>query len=136
LVSGASCPVARLIVPLYFGTARPDPLLAKEECWLDTGVPLSVVPFHVHHGRLFWQVIPGIQTTWAGQPCRLGRTDLWLPTTQPPYLRGPLTSLARFPLSDPPGDPASVLLGLEFSLAHQAEFQLLLPARDSVIWLP
>lgn len=129
-------PVARLKVPLYLGTRPPGPQSPRDLCWLDTGAPLSVVPFHVHHQRLAWQPMAGIRTTWAGQPCDMGRIDVWLATEQPPYLRGPLVLLAKFPHSDPPGDLVPVLLGLEFFLTHQAEFTLLPPPQHGVIGLP
>jgi hypothetical protein len=117
--------VARLKVPIYLGSLPPGPQSPRDLCWLDSGTPLSVVPFHVHHQRLSWHPIPGITTTWAGQPCDLGRIDVWLQTDQLPYLRGPFALLAKFPHSDPPGDLLPVLLGLDFFLTHQAEFTLL-----------
>lgn len=128
-------PVARLKVPLCLGKPPAGPQSPRDLCWLDTGAPISVVPFHVHHQRLSWQSIPGIKTTWAGQPCDLGRIDIWLQTEQPPYRRGPFALLAKFPRSDPPGDLVPVLLGLEFFLTHQAEFMLLPPPQRSVIRL-
>jgi hypothetical protein len=129
-------PIARLKVPLYFGTAPPGPQSPRDLCWLDTGAPISIVPFHVHHQRLAWQPIPGITTTWAGQPCDLGRVDVWLSTEQLPYLRGPFALLAKFPRSDPPGDLVPVLLGLEFFLTHQAELTLLPPPQRGAIRIP
>jgi hypothetical protein len=135
-VSHLILPVARLEVRLHLGAPPPSAHSPRDLCWLDTGAPVSVVPFHVHHQRLAWQAIPGITTTWAGQPCALGRIDIWLVTDQLPYLRGPLSLLAKFPHSDPPGDLVPVLLGLEFFLAHQAEFHLLLPPHHGTIRLP
>lgn len=135
-VGGVTFPIARLKVPLYLGTPPPRPPSPRDLCWLDTGAPISVVPFHVHHQRLTWQPVPRVKTTWAGQACDLGRIDAWLATSTSPFLRGPFSLLAKFPRSDPPGDLIPVLLGLEFFLAHQAEFQLLLPPRDSRILLP
>lgn len=135
-VSGVTFPVARLKVPLYLGSPPPSPYSPRDLCWLDTGAPISIVPFHVHHQRLSWQPIPGISTTWAGQSCDLGRIDIWLTTDQSPYLRGPFSLLAKFPYGDPPGDLVPILLGLEFFLAHQAEFQLSLPPRNGRIVLP
>jgi hypothetical protein len=135
-VSGLTLTVPRLEVRLYMDMASPGPPSVLQLAWLDTGAPLSVIPFHVHRQGLRWQSIPGIRTTWSGQRCELGRIDCWLPTDQPPYVRGPLSLLAKFPQSDPPGNDVPVLLGLEFFLAHQAEFQLLLPPRDSSILLP
>ena len=83
-----------------------------------------------------WQSIPGIKATWCGQPSDLGRIDFWLPVDQPSRLRGPMSLLAKFPHSDPPGDPVPVLLGLEFLLAHQSEFNLPLPPQQGLILLP
>jgi hypothetical protein len=135
-ISNWTLPVARLEGPLYLGTLPPGPQSQRDLCWLDTGAPLSVVPFHVHHQCLAWKLIPGIRTTWAGQPCALGHIDAWLATEQPPYLRGPIPLWAKFPHSDPPGDLAPVLLGLEFFLTHQVELTLLLPPQHGVIRLP
>ena len=135
-VSNLTIPVARLKVPLHLGAPPPGPASPRDLCWLDTGAPLSVVPFHVHHQRLTWQAIPGISITWAGQPCDLGRIDAWLTTEQPPYLRGSFSLLAKFPRSDPPGDLMPVLLGLEFFLSHQAEFTMRLPPQHGVISSP
>jgi hypothetical protein len=135
-LSHLTLPVARLKVPLYLGTPPVSPQSPRDLCWLDTGAPVSIIPFHVHHQRLAWQPIPGITTSWAGQPCDLGRIDVWLSTEQQPYLRGPFALLAKFPRSDPLGDLVPVLLGLEFFLTHQAEFTLLLPPQRGVIRLP
>jgi hypothetical protein len=135
-VSGLSFPIARLLVPLYLGTSSPSPQTAKETCWLDTGAPLSVVPFHVHNQRLAWQLIPGVKTTWSGQPCELGHIDFWLAIDQPSYLRGPLSLLAKFPQGDPPGPLVPVLLGLEFFLAHQTALRLPPPPQDGSILHP
>jgi hypothetical protein len=68
--------------------------MAEDLCWLDTGAPLSVVPYYVHHQRLTWQPVPGIKTTWVGLACDLGRIDVWFATSTPPYLRGPFSLLA------------------------------------------
>ena len=134
-LSGQSFPIARLQVRLYLGSLAPAPESAVDPGWLDTCAPLSVVPFHIHSQGLVWQSL-GIRTTWSGQPCDLGRMDFWLSTDQPPYLRGPLSLLAKFARSDPPGPPERILLGLEFFLAHRAEFQLFLPPGDGRILLP
>jgi hypothetical protein len=135
-VGRVTFPAARLSLQLYGRTILAARQVTSVDCWLDTGAPLTVIPFHVHDQRLRWQALPGITTTWAGQPCDLGRMDIWLPAEQPPYVRGPLSLLAKFARSDPPGAPVPVLLGLEFFLAHQAEFNLLLPPQHGVIRLP
>ena len=135
-VRAVSFPVARLLVPLYLGTLPPAPAISKEACWLDTGAPVSLIPFHVHHNRIAWQPIPGVQTTWLGNRCELGRVEFWLATDQPAILRGPMSMLAKFARSDPPASPVPVLLGLEFFLTHRAELELHLPPRDGLILLP
>src|SRR5437867_11909566 len=94
-VSNLTIPVARLKVPLHLGAPPSGPASPHDLCWLDTGAPLSVVPFHVHHQRLLWQAIPGISISWAGQPCDLGRIDAWFTTEQPAYSRGPFSLLAK-----------------------------------------
>ena len=135
-VGGTTFGVARLEVRLYLAptsTGQPNLL---QLAWLDTGAPLSVIPFHVQQTGLHWQPIPGVRTSWSGQRCNLGRIDIWLPTDQPPHLHGPFSLLAKFPQTDPPGDPVPILLGLDFFLTHQAEFQLLLPPQDGRILLP
>jgi hypothetical protein len=134
-LSGLTFPVARLRFRLYLGAALPDPQGTPQEAWLDTGAPLSVIPLHIHNKGLPWQPIPGIKTTWSGQPCDLGRIDMWLPTDQAPYLCGPFSLLAKFPQSDPPGDPVPLLLGLEFLLTYQTEFHLLCPPQQGTLVL-
>jgi hypothetical protein len=126
----------RLIVRLHFLTVLGKRQEMSEECWLDSAAPLSVIPFHVHAHRLRWQQIPRVQMTWLGQPCDLGQIDVWLPTEQPPYLRGPLPLLAKFPRSDLPGVRVPVLLGLEFFLAYQAGLNLPPPPQPGAILVP
>ena len=135
-LTGLTFSIARLKVRLYLASVLTSPATLPWEAWLDTGAPLSVIPFHIQQKGLRWQPIPGIQATWSGQPCDLGRIDIWLPTDQPPCLRGPLSLLAKFAQSDPPGPPVPVLLGLEFLLSHQAELILPLPPQHGVIRLP
>lgn len=135
-VGGVTFPVARLEVPIFLGPPPASPRSPRDLCWLDTGAPISVVPFHVHHQRLVWKALPGVQSTWAGQRCDVGRIDAWLPTNLSPFVRGPFSMLAKFPKSDPPGDLVPVLLGLEFFLAHQFEFQMHLPPQQPLIRLP
>jgi hypothetical protein len=135
-VGKGTIPVARLSFQLYCRTVLPGRHVTSADGWIDTGAPLSVIPFHVHHQRLLWQSLTGITTTWAGQRCDVGRVEIWLPTEEPPFVRGPFSLLAKFPHQDPPGDPVPILLGLGFFLTHQAEFSLLLPPQHSDIRLP
>ena len=135
-IGGLTIPVARLNIPLFLGGPPATLHSPCDLCWLDTGAPVSVVPFHVHHGRLSWRPVPGVSTTWAGQPCDLGHVNVWLTTEQPPTVRGPFSLLAKFPRADPPGDLVPILLGLEFFFTHQADFDMVLPPKHSVIRLP
>jgi hypothetical protein len=135
-LGGMSVSLTRLKIRCYLGTAPPSPHGTPQEGWLDTGAPLSVIPFHVHNAGLSWQPIAGVRTTWSGQPSDLGRVNMWLATDQPPYLRGPFSLLAKFARSDPPGPPVPVLIGLEFFLTHQAESALLPLPQDGFIRLP
>jgi hypothetical protein len=127
---------ARLEIDLFLRTALPGLQIVAEIGWVDTGAPLSVIPFHIHNGRLDWRPIPGVQLTWLGQSCDLGTIDIWLPTQETSALRGPLTLLAKFPRSDPPGSPVPILLGLEFFLSNQAGMNLLPPPQKSEISVP
>jgi hypothetical protein len=134
-MGNVSFPVARLGFQLHCRTVLPARQVTSADAWIDTGAPLSVIPFHVHHQRLLWQPVTGIKTTWAGQRCDLGRVDVWLPIEQPPFLRGPFSLLAKFPRQDPPGDAVPILFGLEFFLTHHAEFHLLVPPQSGAIRL-
>jgi hypothetical protein len=135
-VGGLRFPADRLSFQLYGRTVLPGRRVTSVDCWLDTGAPLTVIPFHVQNQRLDWQPLPGLLTSWAGQRCDLGQVDIGLPTQQPSYVRGPLSLMAKFAQSDPPGPPVPVLLGLEFLLAHQAELHLLPPPRHGSLVLP
>src|SRR4051794_29276157 len=83
-VGSLTIPSARLDVELFLRTTLPGLQVIAEQGWLDTGAPLSIIPFHVHNRRLHWRPIPGVRVTWAGQACDLGYIDIWLPTDQSP----------------------------------------------------
>jgi hypothetical protein len=127
---------ARLEIEVFLHSMLPGMSLLCEQAWIDTGAPLSVAPYQIHIGRLDWKPIPGVQLSWANQPCDLGTIDLWLPTQETPGLRGPIPLLAKFPRSDPPGISVPILLGLEFFLTNQAVMRLEQPSQQSAIWLP
>ena len=130
---GQTIPIARLVVRLHFPTILADERIVPEQCWLDSGAPISVIPFHVHHDRLLWEPVGGIETTWAAQPCDLGRIQVWLPPKRRSGLDEPLSMLAKFARRDPPGEPAPILLGLEFFLANRASLTLPPPPRAGAI---
>ena len=102
-VARLNIPSARLDVELFLRSIVPGRQVITEQGWLDTGAPLTVIPFHIHNRRVGWKSIPGVTLTWAGQVCDLGFIDIWLPTDQSVSPRGPFTLLAKFPRSDPAG---------------------------------
>ena len=136
LVVGMTLPIARLVVAILLPKDDSSQPHAPIRSWLDSGAPISVVPFSVQLRGLNWQPVPGVQTTWCGVPSDLGHIDIWLrlPVGAPPA--GPFRMLAKFPRSDPPGPAVPVLLGLEFLLAHRAAAALLTPPQPSSLMLP
>jgi len=123
---GHSLSALRLKVNLLFsrrtGSRRPV------QCLLDTGAPLSVVPYPVHQGyALAWQPVVGPWplgfTHWYGVPCTVGIVEAWVSVPQAPFFRGPLAFVAKFvqgiPAQMSPALP--VLLGLNFLADHGAE---------------
>jgi hypothetical protein len=123
---GISITALRLWAKLRFARLAQDPLTSP--CLLDTGAPLSVVPYAVHHFRSFsWQPLPGPWvpglTNWLGVPCSVGRMDVWIPIAEAPYYRGPFSFIAKFALATPSNVPPNlpILLGLNFLADHRAE---------------
>jgi hypothetical protein len=106
----------------------------RHDCWLDTGAPLSVIPLWVHK-HIAWSAL-GLQSTWAGLACAVGTVDVWLPTSNPGIVRGPIALAAKFPVSDPPGQKLPILLGLEFLLSHGASLTLPPPPAQGEIHIP
>jgi hypothetical protein len=127
--SGVSIPALRLWVELAFNRHVPPPL--RRKCLLDTGAPLSVIPYAIHHTHNFsWQPLPGPWplgfTSWLGVPCSVGQIHVWIPIAEPPYLSGPWTFIAKFAQATPPNMPANlpILLGLNFLADHHAHVAL------------
>jgi hypothetical protein len=73
---------------------------------------------------------------WAGQVSEVGHIDIWLPTLVSSAPHGPYSLLAKFPQSDPPGNPVPILLGLEFLVSHQAALSLLPAPQQGTILIP
>jgi hypothetical protein len=119
-----SASIARLYGELHLPTVPSGTGLIKELAWLDTGAPLSVVPFDVHSKGLDWQPVPGVPMTWQGIPCDLGQINVWVTDLFSGTLQGPYAMLAKFPQRDPPGKPVPVLLGLEFLLTNRPALRI------------
>jgi hypothetical protein len=122
-LGSSAVPIARLKIEVYLPTPTVSTPVS-EKAWLDTGAPLSVIRHDVHKRGLVWRPMAGVRTTWSGQLCDVGHIDIWLTDLPSGSLRGPFPMLAKFPHSDPPGDPVPVLLGLEFLITNQAALTL------------
>jgi hypothetical protein len=135
-LAGRHVDAGRLDVKLHFRAQLRGQQSVPEWCWFDSGAPLSVIPFSLHHNRLMWQPLPGVQTTWAGQLCDLGTIDVWFPGKRKGRPIGPFSMLAKFVRTDPAGGPVPILLGLEFLLAHQAHLTLNPPPSGGALRVP
>lgn len=135
-LGGQSVPIARLRTEIQLPTTQPGDPRVREWCWLDTGAPLSVIPFRAQTHGLIWRPLAGVRTIWAGQPCDVGHIDIWVPNLMTSAFRGPLSLLAKFPHRDPPGAPLPILLGLEFLITHQAAFTLDPPPQTGMLRIP
>jgi hypothetical protein len=141
--AGRTIPAARLWTELFFSRAPGAP--ASMACLLDSGAPLSVVPWTVQQTYgLAWQPLPGPWPpgflTWSGVPCTVGAMEAWAPVPGSALLRGPLLFIAKFAQAPPAGMAATlpVLLGLNFLADHLAEtvFQCHTPPQAGAISLP
>ncbi len=135
-VGGLTFAVARLEVSLYLADASTGRPSLMQSAWLDTGAPVSVIPFHVQQKVCGGDPSPGCGPVGPANDATWAISTSGSPPISRPICAGPLSLLAKFPQSDPPGDDVSVLLGLDFFLTRQAEFQLLLPPQDGRILLP
>ena len=135
-LGGLPVPIARLRTEITLPTTRLSFPRVTEWGWLDTGAPLSVIPFRTQTQGLIWHPLAGVRTTWAGQPCEVGHIDIWLSDLAISSLRGPFSLLAKFPHRDPPGDPVPILLGLEFLIARRADLALPPPPRSGILSIP
>jgi hypothetical protein len=64
---GITIPSARVEFELFLRPTLPGLQLLCEQGWIDTGAPLSIIPFHVHHGRLDWKPAPGAKVQQVGE---------------------------------------------------------------------
>jgi hypothetical protein len=139
--SGIAIPALRLWVELGFTRQSSPPLLRK--CLLDSGAPLSVIPYAIHHTHSFsWKPLPGAWPTgfssWLGVPCLVGLIEAWAPIADAPFLNGPWTFIAKFAQANPPNMPANlpILLGLNFLADHKAGIAIqncTLPTAGSIL---
>lgn len=97
--------------------------LLRRRCLVDSGSPLSVVPFDIWRKRdLAWSSISKTLTvagqpaalTWQGAPCELGFTEV--------DLAGVRNLTAKFAMQPTP--PAEVILGLNFLTDNEIELVL------------
>jgi hypothetical protein len=123
---GTAIPIIRLWVKLAFACRSGGPLARL--CLLDTGAPVSVIPFEIHSRLgLAWVPLAGTWpsglTIWQGVPCTVGKIDVWVPLPEQPYFRGPLPLIGKFAQATPAHVPGAVpiLLGLNFLDDHCAD---------------
>jgi hypothetical protein len=121
---GKVLPIARIGLVLHLPTRDVAEEFTREDAWLDTGAPVSIIPFRIHSMGLVWQPMTGIQARWSGIICDLGTIDVWLVDRATQIATGPFAMFAKFPRADPPGKPHPILVGLEFVLAHQGAFHM------------
>lgn len=136
-IGGLTISVARLSIDLYLPRLQASLPPVLTPCWLDSAAPLSVVPLLVQKQGIAWRpVVPPTTASWFGQTCDVGHIDVWLPTQQAPFLRGPFPMLAKFARRDPPHNIPPLLLGLHFLLSLQATLHLDPPPQDGVLSVP
>ena len=130
-------PVARLVVPLFFGTEPPDPATAPES---PAGWTQALRSPWFHFTSITSASCLATDPRRADElvrPTVRSGSHRFLARDRPAALSSRSHVVARqVPRSNPPGDPVPVLLGLEFFLAHQAELQLPLPPSDGSIVFP
>ena len=130
-LDGVSIPSVRLSLETHFLTATGRWL--PQQCWLDTGAPLTVIPHYVYAGYRFrvneipLDVKSAAKLKWLKVPCKLGWIQVRLPIVgKPESLTRPFSILTKLPRRDPPwsADPVPVIVGLQFLLACRAELAL------------
>jgi hypothetical protein len=128
--------IVRLWTDIFFSCQpplSPHPL----ECLLDTGAPLSVIPYDVWHLQgLAWDPVhrknpsapSGIRDErFQSIPCDLGRIDVWLPHDGNGLdLQGPYRMHAKFARFADPSLPYTIV-GMDFFSRHAAELQFRCP---------
>jgi len=122
IVGGYEITARRLWRRIGFERSNGLPMLRR--CLVDTGTPLSVIPYSIHetHGFVWRQVNdPSLSlglTSWNGVPTDLGLISVWIPGEQGRVI-GPFDMLAKFPrrpaVPELRGrDRPPVLVGIDF----------------------
>ena len=101
-VGGVTIQVARLLISPCFPFVGLGSFALPRACWLDSGAPISVIPFRVHHRRLPWQSL-GVQATWSTPGLRPRPSRGLVQRGASCSMAGPFSLLAKFPRNDPPG---------------------------------
>ena len=80
-VSSLTLTVARLRVGLYFATDSSGPPNLLEPAWLDTGLPRSVIPFHVQkNGVRYGSPSPALRSPGPANDAIWVGLTVWLST--------------------------------------------------------
>lgn len=122
IVGGYEITARRLWLRIGFERSNGLPMLRR--CLVDTGAPLSVIPYSIHDTHEFvWRQVndsslaPGL-SSWNGVPTDLGLINVWIPDQQG-RVAGPFDMLAKFPRGPAAAelkgrDRPPVLVGLDF----------------------
>ena len=144
VIGGCSMTASRLWVAVEF--SKRDGGSVMRDCLLDSGAPMSVVPFSFQQTYdLDWQIVsdPSLpRAHWFDVECDIGQIDVWLPDNTG-SMAGPFTLVAKFPRATPralrgPHMHVPILLGLNFitDVHGEVHFQCHLPFDAGSIFIP
>lgn len=133
---------------LRIGFERSSGLPMLRRCLVDTGAPLSVIPYSIHRTHEFvWRQVndPTLadgSTSWNGVPADLGVISVWIPVEHG-RLGGPFEMLAKLPRRPAAAelkgrDRSPVLVGLDFLATVGKSFGIdwqQQPARGEIVLL-
>lgn len=132
VIGGFAVTVRRLWLRIGFDRSTGLPMIRR--CLIDTGAPVTVIPYSIYHTQGFvWHqvndpaIAPG-STSWNGVPADLGFIQVWVSTAHGPPC-GPLDILAKFPRQPTPAefrgkDRPPVLVGLDFLASATSTLEL------------